>query len=126
MTEIGTRNRPSALPTATSAYAACGARRDDARGATWRMASGGVAAQPTQCGLRAASWQRPLGAPGMTAEHDNVRTQPLLDDLVSDTTMVWLYGRHDRGRGYLSSKRSSTSDTLVSNTAPRAARLRRK
>jgi len=87
---------------------------------------GAVAAQPPHRGLTAASWQRPLGAPGMAAEHDDVRTQPLLDDLVPDATMVSLYGRHYRGRGYLSSKRSSTSGTVVSNSAPRAARLRRK
>jgi hypothetical protein len=38
---------------------------------------GAVTAQPRQRGLSAALWQRPVGAPGMAAEHDDVRTQPL-------------------------------------------------
>jgi hypothetical protein len=102
------------------------ARRDDARGDVPHGAWG-----PSPRSRRNAASRQPRGnAHSARLEWQQSMTmsapKPLLDDLVPDATMVSLNRRHYRGRGYLSSKRSSTNGTVVSNTAPRAARLRRK
>ena len=87
---------------------------------------GAVAAQPPQRGFQQPRGNAHSARPEWQKSMTMSAPKPLLDDLVPDATLVWLYGRRYRGRVYLSSKRSSTSGTVVSNTAPRASRLRRK